>query len=190
MSAFIQHTLETAPEGAKAQLAAIEKAWSFIPNLHRTLAESPETLEGYDTLFGLVAKTTLTAAEQQVVYLAINWVNECEYCMAGHSVLAAGAKVPADVIHAVREHVQIADVRLEALRRFAQYVVVQRGNVGEGEVQRFLGAGFSKRNVLEVILAVATKTISNYVNHIAGTPNDAFMKDTAWVAPSKRIKAA
>ena len=53
----------------------------------------------------------------------------------------------------------------------------------------FLGAGFTKRNVLEVVLVVATKTISNYVNHIAHTPNDAFMADTAWTAPSRRSAA-
>jgi uncharacterized peroxidase-related enzyme len=189
MTDFTLHTAQTALPEAAAKLAQIEKAWQFVPNLHRILAESPETLEGYDILFGLVGKSTLTPAEQQVVFLTVNYENECEYCMAGHSVLAKMAKVPADAIAALRENAKLADARLEALHTFAKAVVRERGRVGDAAVAAFLGAGFTKRNVLEVVLVVATKTISNYVNHIAHTPNDAFMADTAWTAPSRRAAA-
>jgi AhpD family alkylhydroperoxidase len=92
MSTFTLHTTETAPAAAKEQLAGIEKAWGFVPNLHRTLAESPVTLEAYNALFGLFGKSSFTPAEQQVVYLAINVVNECEYCTSGHSVLAKNGR--------------------------------------------------------------------------------------------------
>lgn len=190
MTEFTLHTQATAPEGAAAQLAGIEKAWGFIPNLHRTLAESPAVLSGYDALFGLVAKTSFTAAEQQVAFLAVNFENECEYCMAGHSVLAAGAHVPADAVEALREGMPVADARLEALRSFVQMVVRQRAKVGDEAVEAFLAAGFTRRQVLEVVLIVATKTISNYTNHLTHTPNDAFMAKTAWVAPSRRGRAA
>jgi len=189
MTEFVLHTQATALPQAGEKLAAVEKAWQFVPNLHRILAESPETLEGYDTLFALVGKTTLSAAEQQVVFLSINYENECEYCMAGHSVLAKMANLSADAIVALRENRTLADARLEALHGFASDVVRKRGNVGDTAVDAFLAAGFTKRNVLEVVLAVATKTISNYVNHIARTPNDAFMAQTAWTAPSRRAAA-
>jgi AhpD family alkylhydroperoxidase len=100
MSTFTLHTTETAPAAAKEQLAGIEKAWGFVPNLHRTLAESPVTLEAYNALFGLFGKSSFTPAEQQVVYLAINVVNECEYCTSGHSVLAKMAGLDAETISA------------------------------------------------------------------------------------------
>ena len=186
MTVFKLHDAQSAPGVAGAKLAEIEKAWKFVPNLHRTLAESPEALEGYDTLFGLVGKSTLTPIEQQTVFLTVNYENECEYCMAGHSVLAAMAKMPAGEIAALRENETLSDARLEALHAFTRAVVRERGKVGDAAVAAFLDAGFTRRNVLEVVLVVATKTISNYVNHIAHTPNDAFMKDTAWTAPSRR----
>jgi AhpD family alkylhydroperoxidase len=189
MADFTLHTAQTALPDAGAKLAQVEQAWQFVPNLHRILAESPETLEGYDTLFGLVGKSTLTPAEQQVVFMSINYENECEYCMAGHSVLAKMAKLPDAAIAALRENGTLADKRLEVLHVFTQKVVRQRGQVGDAAVAAFLAAGFTKRNVLEVVLAVATKTISNYVNHIARTPNDAFMADTAWTAPKHRAAA-
>lgn len=190
MAHFTLHTPDTAPGAAGAQLAGIEKAWKFIPNLHRTLAESPELLAGYDMLFGLVGKTSFTPAEQQIAFLAVNYENECEYCMAGHSVLAAGAKVPGDVIQALRENEMVADARIQALRSFVQAMVRLRGKVGDEVLSAFLDAGFTQRNVLEVVLIVATKTISNYTNHITHTPNDAFMANTTWTAPSRRARAA
>lgn len=190
MTSFTLHTVETAPAGAKAQLAAIEKNWKFIPNLHRILAESPIALEAYDTLFGLVGKSSFSPAEQQVAYLAINVLNECEYCTSGHSVLAKMSGVAPAAIQALRNATPIADARLQALRVFAETVVRERGFVGDAALDAFLAAGFTKAQVLEVVTVVATKTISNYVNHITRTPLDAFMAETKWVAPRNRAKAA
>jgi len=190
MTAFTLHTVQTAPEAARAQLAGIEKAWTFIPNLHRTLAESPVTLQAYDALFGLVGQSSFSPAEQQVAFLAINVANECEYCTAGHSVLAKMAGVTPDVVEALRESAPVADARLEALRNFVERVVAERGFAGDAAVEAFLAAGFTRAQVLEVVLIVATKTISNYVNHLTHTPLDAFMAPTKWTAPRNRSHAA
>lgn len=190
MPEFTLHTVDTAPEGARSQLERIEKAWKFVPNLHRTLAESPVTLEAYDTLFGMVARTSFTPAEQQVVFLAASVVNGCAYCVSGHTVLARKAGLQDGVIAALRDASPIADPRLEALRAFTQTVVRERGMAGEATISAFLAAGFTRAQILEVVLIISAKTISNYVNHLAETPLDAFMAETRWTAPRNRIAAA
>lgn len=192
MTKFTVHTEASAPEAAKARLAEAKKAWGFIPTLHATLAESPISLEAYDTLFGLVAKSSFTAAEQQAAYLAINVLHECEYCTAGHTYLARAAKLDESAIQALRNGQPIGDARLQALRGFAERVVRERGFVGDAAVDAFLASGFTRENVLEVITIVATKTISNYVNHITHTPKESFMADPslAWTAPRNRLMAA
>jgi AhpD family alkylhydroperoxidase len=193
MTAFAQHGLDTAPEGSRARLANVKSAWGFVPTLHATLAESPVALEAYDTLFGLVAKSTLTPVEQQVAYQAINVFHECEYCVAGHTFLSRKAGVPEAAIQAIRNGEPVAgDARLEALRRFAEAAVRERGFVGDGAVEAFLAAGFTRANVLEVVTVAATKTISNYTNHIARTPEEGFMADPslAWTAPRNRAAPA
>jgi uncharacterized peroxidase-related enzyme len=190
MTKFTLHTVETAPAAAKEPLAGIEKAWKFIPNLHRTLAESPVALQAYDALFALVAKTSFTPAEQQVAFMAINVLNECEYCTAGHSVLAKMAGVEPDTITALRDGAPLADARLQALRSFAERIVAERGFAGDDAVDAFIAAGFSKAQVLELVVIVATKTISNYVNHLTHTPLDDFMAQTKWTAPRNRKQAA
>lgn len=189
MTAFTLHTVETAPDAAKDHLAGIRKAWGFVPNLHRTLAESPVTLDGYDTLYGLVARSSLTAADQQVAFLAVSVENGCEYCVAGHSALARGAGLGPEAIEALREDEPLADGRLEALRTFVRTVVRERGFAGDAAIAAFLAAGFTRAQVLEVVLVVATKTISNTVNHLTRTPLDGFMAATAWTAPAGRTGA-
>jgi alkylhydroperoxidase family enzyme len=192
MTKFNVHTIESAPEGSKPLLESTKKAWGFVPTLHGTLAESPVALAAYDSLFGLVAKSSFTAIEQQVVYQTINVFHECEYCTAGHTYLSRAAGMPEPVIAALRNETMIPDARLEALSTFAKRVVVERGFAGDAAVDAFIAAGFTRENVLEVVTIIATKTISNYTNHLTHTPKESFMADPAlnWVAPRNRLQAA
>ena len=186
MSSFTRHTQATAPAPAGEALAKIQKAWGFVPNLHATLAESPVALEGYDALFNLVGRGTLSPAEQQVAFLTVSRLNECEYCVSGHTVLAGHAKLDAASIDALRDGTRLADARLQALAVFTAAVVEQRGRLAPAQTEAFLAAGFTRAQVLEVVLIVATKTISNYVNHLTETPFDAFMAKTLWHAPTRQ----
>lgn len=168
--AFVRHTRETAPAASAPILDGVKAAFGFVPNLQATMAESPELLAGYSTLWDLFGKSSLTQAEQQVVYMTANFEHDCRYCMAGHTTLARMQHISEPVIAA------LPDTRLEALHAFATAVVRERGFVPDAAVQAFLDAGYKRRNVLEVVLGVATKVMSNYTNHLAGTPNDSFMK--------------
>lgn len=185
MTQLTLHEPATAPDASRPFLAEAEKGFGMVPNLMKVLAESPAALEGYMTLWAIFEKSSFSPAERQVVYLTAIYENDCHYCMAGHSVLAKMANVPADAIAAIRDGRPIADARLEALHRFTGAIVRQRGFVAETAVDAFLAAGFTRAQVLEVILGTAVKVISNYTNHIAETPLDDFMKDTVW-QPAKR----
>lgn len=192
MTQFDLYSVQTAPEGSRAKLAEVTKAWGFTPKLHGILAESPVALKAYDDLFALVAQSSLTAVEQQVAYQAINVFHECEYCTAGHTFLSRNAGVSEDAIQALRNETPINDTRLQALRVFAETVVRERGFASDQEIDAFIAAGFTRENVLEVVTIIATKTISNYTNHLTKTPKEDFMADPSlgWVAPRNRANAA
>lgn len=176
---FPVHTRDTAPERARATLAQVEKAFGFIPNLTGMLAESPAALEGYLAVAAAFGRSGLSKTEQQVVLLATSVENECHYCVAAHSTLAAGDGVPAEVVGAIRGGAPLADPKLEALRRFTQAVVERRGWV-EDELPAFLAAGYTRANALDVITGVTQKTLSNYANHIAATPVDPPFQPHLW----------
>ena len=184
MSAFQTYTIDNAPASSKAGLEDTRRAFGFVPNLQAHMAGSPELLAGYSALWDLFSKSTLTSHEQQVVYLTSNFENNCHYCMAGHTTLAKMIKMDADVIAALRAGTPLPDAKLEALHRFTTLVVRERGFVPDAEVDAFLAAGYTRQNVLEVILGVATKVMSNYTNHIVHTELDAFMSGNEWSKPA------
>ncbi len=182
MTDFAIHTTDTTQPKSAELLKGVAKAYGFVPNLMGVFAESPATLEAYLNLGKLLDGSSFDATELQTVILAISRENNCEYCVAAHTTVAAMQGVPADVVDAIRSDEPIADARLETLRRFATLVVQKRGWLEDEEVAQFLAAGFTRQQVLEVILAVAFKTLSNYTNHIAATPLDAAFGGNAWRA--------
>lgn len=191
MTHFPLHTPDTAPQSSKEILHATTAAWGFTPNLHAKLAESPVALKAYDALFALISnEATLSPVEQQVVYMTINVFHGCEYCTAGHSFLSRLADMDETVLAALRDQHPIDNARLEALRRFTETVVVNRGVVADGEMDAFGAAGYTPAQVLEVVTIIATKTISNYANHVTRTPLEDFMADPAlrWHDPEGRSK--
>lgn len=180
MSNFKIHTVETAPEASKEILTGAQKSLGFIPNLYGIMAEAPSALKAYNGLSDNFEKSSLTATEKQIVLLATSYVNGCNYCMAVHSTIGQMIKVPQNIIDALRNNKPIADSKLEALRKFANAVVEKRGWVSDKEVDEFISAGYSKAQLLEVVVGVTQKTLSNYINHIVKTPLDSAFEPNKW----------
>ncbi len=180
MTDFKVHTIETAPEGSKEILSGALKAYGFIPNLYGIMAEAPAALKAYSGLSNNFEQSSFTATEKQIILLATSYVNGCNYCMAVHSTIGQMFKVPQDIIEALRTGEPIADAKLEALRIFTQTVVEKRGWVEEEDVDTFLSAGYSKSQLLEIIVGVTQKTLSNYINHIVKTPLDDAFANNKW----------
>ncbi|MDF1550178.1 MAG: carboxymuconolactone decarboxylase family protein, partial [Bacteroidales bacterium] len=106
----------------------------------------------------------------------------CHYCMAIHSLVAKMFQVPAETIEALRNNIPLDDAKLEALRKFTAILVEKRGWADDNEVETFLAAGYTQKNVLELVVGIGQKIISNYVNHLAHTPLDKQIKDFKWEA--------
>lgn len=181
MTGFIVHTPQTAPAASRPLLEGIKQAFGFVPNLFAVFAESPAALEGALAMGQAFAKSTLTPVEQQLVALAVSEANDCAFCMAAHSTLTKRvAKADPGLVAAVRGREPLRDAKLQALVAFTRKIVEQRGFVAEGDVAAFLEAGYSRAQVIELLLGVGMKTFNNYVDHIAHVPlNDQF-KAEAW----------
>ncbi|GJL73671.1 MAG: hypothetical protein NMNS01_28700 [Nitrosomonas sp.] len=180
---FTVHTKETVPENSIAFLQGAEKSFGFVPNLIGIMAESPALTKGYLSIAQIFDETSFSPTERQVITLTASRYNECHYCMAAHSVIAEMQRVPQDVVDAIRNDDPIADVKLEALRKFTTQVVDKRGWVSNEDIQAFINAGYTKQQILEVILGISFKTLSNYVNHITDTPVDAAFANKVWTSP-------
>lgn len=187
MTTFTPLTADTAGAEGREILEKVQGKYGFVPNLIGNMAHAPATAKAYLALGDLVGETSFDATEQQVILLAVSRYNECEYCVGAHSALSAMQNVPADVVESIRNDKPIADEKLEALREFTTTVVEHRGQLSEEDTGNFLAAGYGKAQILEVVLGVAMKTISNYTNHIAKTELDPAFAEFAWQAPRSAV---
>ena len=184
---FSVHTAETAPEASRPLLEDLDRNFGFVPNLFGVFAESPAALRGALAIYAAFSASSLSRAEQELIMLAASEANDCEYCVAAHSTLARQkAKVSSTVVDAVRSRAQIPDAKLDALVTFTRKVVEQRGVLADAEVMALFDAGYTRAQLIEVLLGVGMKTFNNYVDHIAHTPlNDEF-KAEAW-QPKRKV---
>lgn len=180
MTEFTLHDQDSAPEGSKPLLEKSIKGYGMIPNLHAVMAEAPGLLDGYQTLHTLFTETSFNAEEQTVVWQSINVEHGCHYCVPAHTGIAKQMDVDDAITDALRNETSLPTAKLETLREFTLSVVRQRGHVDDEAVRAFLDAGFTRRQVLEVVLGIAQKTMSNYVNHLAETPVDEPFQKFEW----------
>ena len=171
MERFPVHTLDSAPTESQPLLDGSLKSFGMIPNLHGVMAEAPALLEGYQQLHSLFQQTSFSAEELTVVWQSLNVEHSCHYCVPAHTAIAHQMKVDASIIDALKTGDPLPP-KLEALRTFALAMARQRGNVTEADIQSFIDAGYQPQQMLEVVLGLAQKVMSNYVNHFAHTPLD------------------
>lgn len=180
MSQTTIHTVDSAPDAARPLLEDSRRNYGMVPNLHGLLAESPQALAAYQQLSAIFGKSSLSAEEQNVVLLSVSVANACHYCVPAHTAIALGAKLDEAVVNAIRDREPIDDEGLQALRRFTEQLVDKRGAVDEDDTQAFLDAGFERRQLLDVILGVSLKTLSNHANHVFETPVDSAFDEHRW----------
>lgn len=180
MSDFKLHTLESAPEGSKPLLENSVKSFGMVPNLHAVMASSPVLLEGYQTLHTLAQQTSFDADELTVVWQTINVEHGCHYCVPAHTAIAHSMKVGAEVIDALRDETALPSAKLEALRTMTLALLRDRGQVDNAALAAFYSVGYEQKNLLEIILILSQKVMSNYVNHVADTPIDTPFKAFEW----------
>ncbi|MEM9429178.1 MAG: carboxymuconolactone decarboxylase family protein [Pseudomonadota bacterium] len=189
MSTFPSHDLDTAPEGSKPLLEKSKAAFGRLPGLHKVLAESPQAFEAYQLLHKLFTETEFDAEELTVVWQAINVEHECHYCVPAHTGIAKMMKVSDEITEALRNETPLPTPKLEALRAFTVQMVRERGNVSADQMQAFFDAGYGHRAVLDIVLGLAQKTMSNYINHMAETPVDEVFHSLLWTRSAKPLAA-
>lgn len=180
MTTFTIFDPTNAPDAAAPILAGAQKGLGFVPNLFGTMAGAPTLLKAYTQISELFGSTSFDATQQQVVLMTTSVENDCRYCVAAHSKIAAASGVPADVIAALRDDSPLPTDALEALRTFTRRVVETRGSVTAAEIDAFVAAGHTPAQALEVVLGVGMKVLSNFATHLAGTPLDDAFAPAAW----------
>ena len=180
MTNFKSHTVDTAPSESKPILEGAMKQMGIVPGLFRVIAESPELLKAYTQLHQLFSDTSFNAEELTVVWQTINVEHECHYCVPAHTAIAHSMGVDPAITEALRNRQPLPTPKLQALQDLTLSIVRERGNASKEALDAFYSAGYEQKQVLEIVLGLSQKVISNYVNHLAETPVDDRFAEFAW----------
>lgn len=172
----------TISPASAALLESVKKSNPFLPNMYVKMANNTALLDGYlHSYESFKANAGFTPAEGQIISLVISLENNCEYCVAAHSFVGEMmAKIPAEIINAIRNGHELPDTKLNTLVRFTKSLVSNRGNVARHEIDEFVAAGYSEEQVLGIIAGIGAKIMANYANNLANPELDAPFASKAW----------
>lgn len=135
-------------------------------NIFKGMANSPAVLNTYLGIAGALGKASLSAAEQEVIHLAVGQENNCGYCLAAHTAIAKGAGLSEDQTVAARTGSDLGDAKLTALGTFAKALHEKRGFVSDDDIAAFRAAGYDDGAIGETVAVYALATFTNYFNHV------------------------
>ena len=148
----------------------LKKGLGMVPNLYATLAHSENALGTYLTLQN--AKSSISGKAREVVNLVVSQVNECEYCLAAHTMIGKMVGFTEGQVLEIRSGKAGFDNKLDALARLTKSIARDRGQVDPMLLEAFFGAGCTTKNLVDTIVTIGDKTITNYLHATTKVPVD------------------
>ncbi|MGF6781384.1 carboxymuconolactone decarboxylase family protein [Paraburkholderia sp. GAS334] len=163
-------TREEVSSANQAIFDNLKKNLGVVPNLYATLAHSEHALGNY--LAFQNGKSSITGKAREVVNLVVSEVNSCEYCLAAHTMIGKNSGFTDAQILEIRSGKASFDPKLDALARLARNIAVNRGHADTTLVDTFFAAGWTKENLVDVIVVIGDKTVTNYLHATTRVPVD------------------
>jgi len=170
MTNFTVPTRGEVSENNQAIFDNLQKGLGFVPNLYAYYAKNETALGDYLALQN--RKSTLKAKEREVINLVTSQINGCRYCQSAHTVLGKMNGFTDEQVIEMRKGSASFDTKLNALVKFTASVVENRGRATEESKDAFFEAGYTEANLIDVVIAVGDKTISNYIHNVVDFPID------------------
>lgn len=148
----------------------LTKKLGFVPNIYATYAYSNHALGRYLTFSS--GPTSLSNKEKEVINLIVSQVNQCTYCQAAHTAIGKMNGFTDEQIIGLRKGMAIFDPKLDALVKLAKAIIENRGTVPDDVLQAFYAAGYNNENLVDTIVAVGEKTITNFLHKVTNIPID------------------
>lgn len=142
----------------------LHKGLGFVPNLYAYFAKNETALGDYLTFQN--RKSTLRAKEREVVNLVTSQLNGCRYCQSAHTVLGKMNGFTEEQVLEIRKGGASFDSKLDALVKFTASTVQNRGRATEESKEAFFAAGYDEANMIDMVIVIGDKIISNYLHNL------------------------
>jgi AhpD family alkylhydroperoxidase len=170
MKTFTVPTFEQVSPTNQAMFENLKKGLGMVPNLYATLAHSENALASYLTLQN--AKTSINGKAREVVNLVVSQVNNCEYCLAAHTVIGGMVGFTTAQVLEIRGGTASFDAKLDALAKLTKSIAINRGHADSAVVEAFFAAGWNEENLVDTIVTIGDKTVTNYLHGVTKVPVD------------------
>jgi uncharacterized peroxidase-related enzyme len=167
---FAVPTRDSVSEVNRTIFDKLQGGVGFVPNLYATFAHSETALGDYLTLQS--RKSSLSQKEKELVSLVVSQVNECRYCLAAHTLLGQKAGFTEQETINIRRGDLLGNDQLDALASFVRSVATNRGHVSDDDRAAIHDAGYTEGKIVDVIVAIGDKIITNYLHNVTEVPID------------------
>lgn len=144
----------------------LKNGLGFVPNLYAYYAKNETALGDYLALQN--RKSTLKAKERELINLVTSQINECKYCLAAHTAIGKMNGYSDTQILEIRQGSAGFDTKLDALAKVTAALVQNKGRVNDETKAQFFNAGYTEANLIDVLIVVGDKIISNYLHNFTG----------------------
>ena len=176
-------------DSVRRNFDAIEKQLGVVPNMMRTMAQSPSVLEAYLGFGAALRRGGLSSALQEQIALAVAEVNECDYCLSAHTYIGKNLLRLDDAELTANRDGTSNDPKADAAVRFAATVVRKRCRVSDANIRAVKLAGYDDAAVVEIVQNVALNIWTNYLNEVAQTDIDFPVVNTRKAALPLRVRS-
>ena len=167
----IPDSIDDAPAQSRPTLEGLGKRLGFVPNLHRLMSLSPDALSGFIALQAALSKT-LDAKTRDSVSLAVSEANGCGYCLCAHSHVASKFNKTTEDEIALARSGKSSDPGRQAAATFARRLIETRGQVSDDDLDMVREAGFTDKQIVELVALSAQFLLTNFMNNVAQTEID------------------
>jgi len=170
MKTFTVPTRESVSPANQILFDNLKKGLGKVPNLFATMALSQNALGTYLALSS--AKSSLRPKEKEVVNLVTSQVNDCDYSLAAHTAIGKLNGFTDEQILEIRSGAVSFDAKLDALAALTKSFVQNHGKPAPAFVDNFFAAGYTEENLVDTIILIGDKTITNYLHSVTKVPVD------------------
>ncbi len=142
---------------------SMQNTFGMIPNLYATFAWNDTALADYLALQN--RKNTLSAKEREIINLVVSQVNDCKYCIPAHTAISKMLGFTDQQILEIRRSQISFDLKFDALAKFVRETAINRGRPSENAADALFEAGYTKANIVDMMMIIGDKIISNYLHN-------------------------
>jgi len=137
-----------------------------IADVYLQFANSEPAILAYLQMEASLKKSSLSELEIESIKLLVSEINQCDYCLAIHTMKSRKAGIDKEMQMAIRSHRRTSNARVDALLDIVRAFFEQPGPLSDEQLGKARESGLTDQELVETAMAVSTIFFTNITNHI------------------------